>query len=191
MINVNSLVKTKLITKEGEFEIEVFDNDFDNYQYVVIKTKELKDNAFVRLHSKCFTGDVFHSLYCDCYDQLQEAKKIINKKENGLIIYLDQEGRGIGLVNKLKTYNLQRQGMDTLEANLHLGFQGDLRRYDVCESILNYYNLKNINILTNNQEKIDALSKSFNVNREELIVGENEYNESYLKAKKEKMGHLL
>lgn len=191
MIKIKLEVSTKLMTQEGEFVIDVFTNDFDNLEYIVLRTPQVNDNALVRLHSKCFSGDCLHSLYCDCYEQLMDAKLKVASSNNGLIIYLDQEGRGIGLINKLKAYNLQRDGMDTMEANLALGLENDYRKYDVCVPILKFYNLSNINLLTNNVDKLEPLKNDFNVNRVSQIIPSNEYNSAYLKTKKDKMGHLL
>lgn len=184
-------VSTKLQTQEGEFVIEVFTNDIDNKEYIVLRTKNINDDCLLRIHSKCFTGDCLHSLYCDCYEQLQDAKIRISESGNGLIIYLDQEGRGIGLINKLKAYELQRNGLDTYEANIALGLENDYRTYEICVPILKYYGLTKLNVITNNLDKINDLKKHFILNRVPQIIAKNEFNEKYLLTKKEKMGHLL
>lgn len=188
---LNLEVSTKLKTKEGDFVIDVFTTSKDNLEYIVLRTKQISNDCLVRIHSKCFTGDCFHSLYCDCYEQLQDAKIQISKSNNGLIIYLDQEGRGIGLINKLKAYELQRNGLDTYEANEALGFKQDYRNYDVCLDIFKFYNINKLNLLTNNLDKLNIFNEDFEVNRVAQIITPNQNNEKYLKTKKEKMGHLL
>ena len=144
----------------------------------------------VRVHSECMTGDVFGSIKCDCGDELEIAMKRI-AKENGMIIYLRQEGRGIGLFNKVNAYNLQDSGYDTVEANNRLGFNADLRDYNIVGKIFDYYGIKNIRLLTNNPKKISEISKFVQVQRDSIIVIPNQYNEKYLKIKQEKLGHLL
>jgi len=149
--------------------------------------------VLVRIHSECMTGDVFGSMRCDCGPQLDEAIRLA-AKEKGVVIYLRQEGRGIGLINKLKAYNLQTEGMDTLDANLHLGFEGDQRQYESAIFILQDLGIKSIRLLTNNPLKVNALSKESEltvVERVPLFTGYHSGNRDYLKTKKNKMGHLF
>lgn len=147
----------------------------------------------VRIHSECLTGDVFHSLRCDCGDQLEKALKMIDKKNKGVAIYMrGHEGRGIGLVNKLMAYKLQEEGKDTVEANIELGFPPDLRSYGIAAQILIDLGVRGVKLLTNNPLKIEELKKyGFEVKREPIEVEPSEQNLKYLKAKKEKMGHLI
>ncbi|RLI79085.1 GTP cyclohydrolase II [Archaeoglobales archaeon] len=152
-----------------------------------------KDDVLVRIHSECLTGDVFHSLRCDCGDQLEKALKKIDREDKGVAIYMrGHEGRGIGLINKLMAYKLQEEGKDTVEANIELGFPPDLRSYGIAAQILMDLGVKNIRLMTNNPLKIKELEKyGFKVKREPIEVEPSEENLEYLKAKKEKMGHLI
>jgi 3,4-dihydroxy 2-butanone 4-phosphate synthase / GTP cyclohydrolase II len=151
------------------------------------------ENVLVRMHSKCLTGDVFHSRRCDCGWQLHKAMEMIAEEGKGVIVYLDQEGRGIGLVNKLRAYELQDQGHDTVEANEKLGFKSDLRNYGVGAQVLLDLGLKSIRILTNNPTKLVGL-KGYGleiVDRVRIAAPTTETNASYLETKRTKMGHLL
>lgn len=147
----------------------------------------------VRIHSECFTGEVLHSKHCDCRGQLDGALQSIAEEGEGCIIYLRQEGRGIGLQNKLKAYQLQqKKGLDTMEANWELGFESDLREYHAAVGVLKQLNLKKVRLMTNNPNKIEALAEAgFAVERVPLQVEENPHNAFYLKTKREKGGHLL
>jgi GTP cyclohydrolase II len=145
----------------------------------------------VRLHSECLTGDALGSLKCDCGAQLNSALDMISKNGNGMLIYLRQEGRGIGLVNKVNAYALQDQGHDTIEANIALGFKADERTYDIAEFILNHYNIKQIRLITNNPHKIASLKTTEVLERIETIMPTNQHNQNYLLVKKEKSGHYL
>ncbi len=185
--------QANLPTKFGNFIVQSFreKNIKDVYiEHLVLRSKELGKTPLVRVHSECMTGDVFSSRKCDCGDELEIAMKRI-AKENGMIIYLRQEGRGIGLFNKINAYNLQDSGYDTVEANNKLGFHADLRDYSIVEKIFDYYGIKSIRLLTNNPKKIDEISKFVSVERDSIIATPNKYNKEYLKIKQEKMGHLL
>lgn len=186
--------QAKLPTKFGNFIIQSVrekteDRDFE---HLVVFTENFLDNPLVRIHSECLTGDVFGSLKCDCGGELALAMKQIAKHEQGgMLIYLRQEGRGIGLFNKVNAYALQDQGYDTLEANRALGLADDARNYDVVGEIFKHFNIKKIQLLTNNPLKIQWMQKYVQVERSSIIIKSNCHNEHYLKVKKDKMGHLL
>ncbi len=182
-------------TRHGNFRIHSF-VDSKHREHVALVTKELPLNMGevpVRIHSQCLTGDTLGSLRCDCGNQLERAMEYIAKKGMGVLIYLDQEGRGIGLANKIKCYQLQDSGLDTVEANLELGFREDLRTYESAAGILDYFGVKNVALLTNNPEKIKDLEQHGIrvVKRVPLIPKVNGYNSNYLKAKKEKLNHMI
>jgi len=177
-----------LPTKYGNFKIQSFKEN--NKEHLVIFTENLPPIPLVRIHSECLTGDVLGSLKCDCGEQLEYALKEINKK-GGIVIYLRQEGRGIGLFNKVNAYALQDKGLDTVEANHQLGFEADLRDFSIVEKILNHFNIKKITLLTNNPRKIFSLKNIEVIKRIPIKIPPNPHNEKYLKTKKEKLGHLL
>ena len=162
---------------------------------VVLKMGELTKGPppLVRIHSQCLTGDVFHSLRCDCRAQLELALKTIAQEGRGLIIYEHQEGRGIGLLNKLRAYELQDQGADTVEANQRLGFESDLRSYELPGAILRYFGLEAIRLLSNNPEKVEAVERAGVrvAERVPCLADVIDTREAYLRTKKEKMGHWL
>ncbi|WP_427337788.1 bifunctional 3,4-dihydroxy-2-butanone-4-phosphate synthase/GTP cyclohydrolase II [Caloranaerobacter sp. DY30410] len=194
-ILIEKVAEADMPTKYGEFKIIGYQNKLNDEHHVALVKGNIAGDepVLVRIHSECLTGDTFGSMRCDCGEQLQAALKKINEEGKGVLIYLRQEGRGIGLINKLKAYVLQDKGMDTVEANLALGFPEDLRDYTVGAQILVDLGVKNIKLMTNNPKKLSGLS-SYGlkiVERIPLEVSYNEKNKYYLKTKKEKMGHIL
>jgi len=179
----------------GEFKVVVYENDVDDLLHVALIKGEISPNQpiLVRVHSECLTGDVFGSMRCDCGDQLHKAMEMMDREGSGILLYMRQEGRGIGLVNKLKAYVLQDQGMDTVEANLELGFQADMRNYGIGAQVLVDLGVKKMRLLTNNPKKIIGLD-GYGLSIIEQIpieIEPNEFNRCYLECKKTKMGHLL
>ncbi len=182
-----------LPTKYGEFEVGAYEFDKGLHHLALVKGNISKSKpVLVRVHSECLTGDVFSSIRCDCRQQLEKSLEIISK-EGGIILYLRQEGRGIGLLNKIKAYALQDKGMDTVEANEKLGFKADARDYTVGVQILADLGVKKINLMTNNPRKIEGIEKYGIkiVKRVPLLIKPGTKNLKYLKAKKEKLGHFL
>jgi GTP cyclohydrolase II len=180
----------------GNFRIYGFEAQFPSgvEESVVLRMGDISgDPPLVRIHSQCLTGDVFHSLRCDCRAQLELALYQIGEEGRGLIIYENQEGRGIGLLNKLRAYELQDGGADTVEANERLGFKADLRIYELPGAILNYFGVQRIRLLSNNPEKIQAVERAGIevVERVPCQVAPIATTEDYLRTKKEKLGHLL
>jgi len=178
----------------GNFDIKIFSSHFDQQHHVALIKGKIDPNqpVLVRIHSECFTGDLFGSMRCDCGWQLETALDQVSK-DNGIILYLRQEGRGIGLVNKLKAYNLQDEGMDTVEANIKLGFGMDQRDYWIGAQILRYFGVKSVRLLTNNPKKMEDL-KFYDIDVVERIALEMPpcaENKNYLLTKKNKLGHLL
>ena len=189
-------VEAKIPIPEGPFKIVAYSADNQERMPDLIMVHEDMDVSqpvLVRIHSECMTGDVFGSMRCDCGPQLDESLRLA-AKEKGAVIYLRQEGRGIGLLNKLKAYNLQTEGMDTLDANLHLGFEGDQRQYESAIFILRDLGITDIRLLTNNPEKVKAFDDIKDltvVERVPLFTGYHDHNREYLETKKNKMGHLF
>lgn len=161
-------------------------------EHLVVYTSHIGDTPLVRIHSECLTGDVFGSKKCDCGNELALAMdRIASHSEGGMLIYLRQEGRGIGLFNKINAYSLQDKGYDTVEANQELGFEGDMRSYEIVGEIFKHFQIKQINLLTNNPRKINALESYVKVARHSIITPSNPHNQAYLEVKKQKFGHLL
>lgn len=188
-------VETILPTEFGEFKVYGYSNEFDDKEHIALVKGDVTTDTPVltRIHSECLTGDVFHSYRCDCGPQLHEALRSIAKEKRGVLIYMRQEGRGIGLLNKLRAYNLQDQGLDTVQANEKLGFSADLREYYLSAQILQDLTVHSVNLLTNNPRKLTGLEQ-YNVHvneRRPLEIKKRAENEHYLKTKTEKLGHLL
>ncbi len=196
--NLISEVQTvSMPNKYGEFQMYIFRSEILNQEHIAFVKGDLEklktQSALVRVHSECLTGDIFGSLRCDCGEQLESSMKKIEEQGSGIVVYLRQEGRGIGLYNKIKAYQLQDKGMDTAEANLHLGFPVDLRDYTMAAQILRYFGVTNMKLLTNNPTKIAGLAHlGFNsIERVALEMSANHKNGQYLFTKKVKLGHLL
>ncbi|PCI65366.1 MAG: GTP cyclohydrolase II [Gammaproteobacteria bacterium] len=200
---LEQLIQAKLPTSWGNFTLYAFEQHSDGKEHVGIGMGDIvsdklggqsnRNALLVRLHSECLTGDAFSSLRCDCGPQLNSALEKIAKEGRGLVIYLRQEGRGIGLINKIKAYALQDQGQDTVEANLNLGFDADQRNFDVAADFLKQLGINKIRLMTNNPKKVEALeSAGIEITeRVEMKVGKNPHNEHYLSTKHGKLGHFL
>lgn len=201
-----------LPTRFGKFRVHVFVEGRDKEHLALVRCeggfsqKSARRGKFdlpcnhrphrripVRVHSRCLTGDTLTSLRCDCRDQLEASLKYLERKKCGMLIYLDQEGRGIGLANKIKAYALQDRGMDTVDANVHLGFGEDLRDYSAAAGIMKHFGVKEIALLTNNPKKIKGLEQhGIKVSKRiPLVIKANRYNRKYLETKKKRMNHLL
>lgn len=192
---VRIVAMAELPTRFGDFHIVAFENNRDGKEHVAITKGDVigATDVPVRLHSECLTGDAIGSLRCDCRDQLQTALKTIGQMEKGMLLYLRQEGRGIGLTNKIRAYHLQDEGLDTVEANLALGFRDDERDYAVAAHMLLSLKIKSVQLMTNNPRKIDQLKQyGIQVNgRIPHIMEPNEHNRFYLETKAAKSGHLI
>jgi len=192
-MNIEESQVANLPTKFGNFKIQAFKEYLANgcyKEHLVIFTNEMPEIPIVRVHSECLTGDALGSFKCDCGEQLEYALDMV-QKFGGIIIYLRQEGRNIGLLNKVNAYSLQDKGLDTVTANHQLGFSADERTYEIVEKILAYFKISKIRLLTNNPKKIESLKGVEIVERVPIVVKANPYNKSYLQTKKSKMGHLL
>ncbi|MGA2193022.1 MAG: bifunctional 3,4-dihydroxy-2-butanone-4-phosphate synthase/GTP cyclohydrolase II [Nitrospirota bacterium] len=186
---------TVLPTEYGEFTAVAYENDIDDYNHLALVKGDIRpeDEVIVRVHSECLTGDVLHSLRCDCGDQLHKAMEMIEAEGKGIVLYMRQEGRGIGLVNKLRAYELQDKGMDTVEANIELGFKADLRDYGVGAQILVDLGVRKMRLMTNNPRKIVGL-EGYGLKvtgRVPIEIPAHDKNRKYLSTKKHKLGHIL
>jgi len=192
---IEDKVQTRIPTKHGEFILHYFSNSLDKKEHMAFVKGEVagKDNVPVRIHSECFTGDVLGSRRCDCGEQLDMALDIINQAGFGVLIYLRQEGRGIGLLKKLQAYNLQDQGLDTVDANIKLGHLADEREYDIAALILSSLQVSSIILITNNPKKIDELNKLGVLVNDRIPIETRIHHDNldYLKTKAERMSHLL
>jgi GTP cyclohydrolase II len=194
-VSVRVVAMADLPTRFGQFHIVAFENNRDGKEHVAITKGDVigASNVPVRLHSECLTGDVIGSLRCDCRDQLEAALKKIGRMEKGMVLYLRQEGRGIGLINKIRAYSLQDEGLDTVEANLALGFRDDERDYEIAAHMLKALKIESVQLMTNNPKKIDQLTRyGVKVNgRIPHIMKPNEHNRFYLETKAAKSGHMI
>lgn len=193
--HLNDLVQTPIPTRHGEFILHYYSNDIDDKEHIALVKGDVanQENIPVRIHSECFTGDVLGSRRCDCGEQLAMAMQMISEANAGILIYLRQEGRGIGLLKKLQAYNLQDQGLDTVDANIQLGHLADEREYSVAALILENLQVKSIQLITNNPKKIDAL-QGLGIKVTQRIpieVVAHKDNLGYLKTKAKKMKHIL
>jgi 3,4-dihydroxy 2-butanone 4-phosphate synthase / GTP cyclohydrolase II len=192
---IDEIVRVDMPTKYGHFKLVAFqEKNSSNEHLALIKGSWKPEEAvLVRVHSSCFTGDILGSMRCDCGDQLHNAMKMVEQAGTGVILYMNQEGRGIGLLNKLKAYRLQEQGMDTVEANLHLGFQMDQRDYGVGAQILRHLGITKLKLITNNPKKrVGLVGYGLEiVENVPIRIDPNPYNEKYLKTKRDKLGHEI
>lgn len=185
----------RLPTPFGVFDMHGFEESDTGKEHIALTLGDLagEEPMLARTHSECLTGDALYSMRCDCGYQLEEALRSIAREGRGILMYLRQEGRGIGLLNKIRAYNLQDQGADTVEANERLGFAADLRDYSMCKDMLEHLGIKRLRLMTNNPRKVKALS-SYGIDvveRVQLHVGRNPHNEHYLDTKQSKLGHFL
>jgi GTP cyclohydrolase II len=192
---VARVAEARLPTDFGEFRIIGYRSLNSNEEFVVLVQGELRKDrpSLVRIHSQCLTGDVFGSTKCDCGQQLRKAMELIEREGNGAIVYQQQEGRGIGIINKIRAYALQDKGADTIEANEKLGLAVDLRCYEQCAEILRHLGVNRVRLMSNNPEKIRALEEMGLkvVERVSVVIPPTDAAKGYLRTKKEKMGHLL
>jgi GTP cyclohydrolase II len=192
---VQNQIRSRLPTRYGEFVLHYYENTLDDKEHLALVKGVVNGrcDVSVRIHSECLTGDIFGSLRCDCGDQLSEAMRIVGQASCGVIVYLRQEERGIGLLKKLQAYNLQDQGLDTVEANIRLGYLADEREYSIAAAILNDLDVHSVKLMTNNPAKISGI-ENFGIRVTERIpieIPSNADNEGYLRTKFYKMGHVL
>jgi 3,4-dihydroxy 2-butanone 4-phosphate synthase/GTP cyclohydrolase II len=194
-MKVTKVAETRLPTPFGTFKLFGFESEDKSEDVLALVMGEPKadEATLVRIHSQCLTGDVFGSERCDCGDQLHFALDTIGQNGTGIVIYQLQEGRGIGLMNKLLAYELQDCGHDTVEANHHLGFQADQRNYDLCAAVLRHFRIARVRLMTNNPQKTDALASAGIqvIERIPIEIPPSDSTKEYLKTKKAKLGHLL
>ncbi len=194
-MEIKFVAESKLPTPWGVFRMVGFEEAETGKEHVALVFGEVvgSEPVLARMHSECLTGDALFSLRCDCGFQLQEALKRIAEQGRGVLLYLRQEGRGIGLLNKIRAYNLQDAGCDTVEANEKLGFAADMRDYSMCQPMLAHLGIERVRLMTNNPRKVDALSRAGVevAERVPLQVGKNRYNEHYLETKMGKLGHMM
>ncbi|MCK5192042.1 MAG: GTP cyclohydrolase II [Methylococcales bacterium] len=192
---LKNLVKTRIPTKHGEFVLHYYSNNLDKKEHIAFVKGDVanKQDVPVRIHSECFTGDVLGSRRCDCGEQLDMALQLIDQAGYGILIYLRQEGRGIGLLKKLQAYNLQDEGLDTVDANIHLGHLADEREYDLAALMLEDLKVQSISLITNNPNKIDELVKLGVQVSKRIPIETNVHDDNldYLKTKVEKMSHMM
>ena len=192
-MTVQKKAEAKLPTHWGDFSVIAYEDEQSGEEHLLLYLGELEDNLLLRIHSQCLTGDALYSLKCDCGSQLAKAMEAIASEGKGMIIYMAQEGRGIGLVNKIRAYELQDKGLNTIEANEALGFAADERDYSYCKNILSSVGVSSVRLMTNNPAKIKGLEDvGISVtDRVSAKVELNPHNEDYLKIKAEYMGHIL
>ena len=187
-MNITISEIANLPSRFGDFKVKAFKEG--QKEHLVIYKEPLDEIPIVRVHSECLTGDAIGSLKCDCRDQLEYALKMA-QESNGMVIYLRQEGRNIGLLNKINAYALQDEGLNTVEANHQLGFRADERTYEMVTYILHHFGIKKIKLLTNNPDKVNSISDIEIVERIPIIMQANKYNEKYINTKKDEMGHFF
>ncbi|MBQ0726602.1 MAG: GTP cyclohydrolase II [Thalassolituus oleivorans] len=194
-MSINFIASSKLPTPFGTFTMHGFEDTETGKEHVALSMGDIADGkpVLARAHSECLTGDALFSMRCDCGYQLEEALRAVAEAGRGVVLYLRQEGRGIGLLNKIRAYHLQDQGADTVEANERLGFGADMRDYSMCRPMLEHLGVKGIRLMTNNPRKVKALAEAGArvVERVALEVGRNPHNDSYLNTKASKLGHMM
>jgi GTP cyclohydrolase II len=194
-LQINYIASCSLPTPYGVFTMHGFEEAETGKEHIALSMGDVANGepVLLRAHSECLTGDALYSMRCDCGYQLEEALRAVSEAGRGVVLYLRQEGRGIGLINKIRAYNLQDQGADTVEANEQLGFGADLREYGMCQPMLEHLNISSIRLMTNNPRKVKALSEAgvAITERVSIEVGRNPHNNGYLNTKASKLGHFL
>ncbi|MEQ3693317.1 MAG: GTP cyclohydrolase II [Thalassolituus sp.] len=194
-MQINYIASCSLPTPYGVFTMHGFEEAETGKEHIALSMGDVANGepVLLRAHSECLTGDALYSMRCDCGYQLEEALRAVSEAGRGVVLYLRQEGRGIGLINKIRAYNLQDKGADTVEANEQLGFGADLREYGMCQPMLEHLNISSIRLMTNNPRKVKALSEAgvAITERVSIEVGRNPHNNGYLNTKASKLGHFL